>query len=325
MRNCLILFLLLTVFSSSFGQKKFLVVASTSIIYDMAQNIAPEGMELVSLLPVGSDPHLHDPTPEDVRLLSKADLILINGLTLEGWLQKMMANSGSKAPMILTTEGITPITSSQHAGSSDPHAWMDPINAQQYVRNISKAFIQSLPEKKSEIETKTENYLSQLSALNLLVKSQMDSIPLGKRVLITSHDAFHYFGKRYGVEVQSLLGTSTDADVQVQDFARLGKLIQERKIPAIFTESTINPKVLNQIAADNSTKIGGKLFSDSLGDKNSGAGTYIEMIEHNSRTILLGLSGNRNSSDESKSSSKWLLWLVGIGFILGLVFYFFKK
>lgn len=292
--------------------KKPLVVSSASMFSDMAANIGGDLIETATIVPIGGDPHIYEPTPGDVRLLLKASLILQNGLTFEGWIKDLINNSGSTAPVVTITEGITPIVSAQHQNATDPHAWMEPINGKIYALNIKEALIKLLPEKKEQITSQYENYIRQLDELDLYIQENISKIDPSKRILITSHDSFHYYGQRYGVRLESVLGTSTDADVRTSDLMRLNKVIQENNIPVVFIESTINPKLLNQVASDNKISIGGKLYSDSLGDKDSPANTYINMIRYNTDVIVKGLTST-NADDMAvngaRDHSKWFIWL----------------
>jgi ABC-type Zn uptake system ZnuABC Zn-binding protein ZnuA len=313
---------------SLFAQKeKPLVVSTASIFADMVSVIGDTLVESVSVVPIGGDPHIYEPTPRDVRILIQADLIIKNGLTFEGWLTDLINNSGSTAPVATITEGITPITSQAHQNATDPHAWMEPVNGKVYASNIKDALIKILPEHRDQIERQCEQYIRQLDELDQYIRQRINTIPPNKRVLITSHDSFHYYGQRYGIRLESLLGTSTDADVRTSDIMRINKVIKENKIPVVFVESTINPKMLKQVAEDNNISIGGNLYSDSLGDKDSPADTYLNMVRSNTDVIVNGLNTVVSDSDpvKSDSSTKTLMFL-GIGFCLSaLVFYLWRK
>lgn len=308
--------------------KKPFVVSSASMFTDMAANIGGDLIETATIVPIGGDPHIYEPTPGDVRLLLKADLILQNGLTFEGWIKELVQNSGSKATAVTITEGITPIVSEKHQNATDPHAWMEPINGKIYARNIKEALIRLLPEQKSQIVAQYEAYIKQLDDLDKYIQENISKIEPSKRILITSHDSFHYYGKRYGVRLESVLGTSTDADVRTSDLMRLNQVIQENNIPVVFIESTINPKLLNQVASDNKISIGGKLYSDSLGDKDSPADTYINMIRYNTDLIVKGLTSVPASAEEftgPKDHSKWFIWLGVLFFATILVFWLLRR
>jgi len=308
--------------------KKPFVVASASMFSDMAANIGGDLIETATIVPIGGDPHIYEPTPGDVRLLLKADLVLQNGLTFEGWIKELIQNSGSKATAVTITEGITPIVSEKHQNATDPHAWMEPVNGKIYAHNIKEALIRLLPEKESQIISQYEAYIKQLDDLDKYIQENISKIEPSKRILITSHDSFHYYGKRYGVRLESVLGTSTDADVRTSDLMRLNQVIQENNIPVVFIESTINPKLLNQVASDNKISIGGKLYSDSLGDKDSPADTYVNMIRHNTDVIVKGLTSVQTTAEEytgPKDHSKWFIWLGVLFFATILVFWLLRR
>jgi ABC-type Zn uptake system ZnuABC Zn-binding protein ZnuA len=297
---------------SLLAQDKPLVVSSASIFADMASAIGGDLIESVSIVPIGGDPHIYEPTPGDVRLLVKADLILQNGLTFEGWIAELIKNSGSKAAVVTITDGIIPITSEMHQNAVDPHAWMEPINGKVYAHNIKAALLQLLPEHAAQITDQFENYIEQLDALDQYIKDNIAKIDTSKRILITSHDSFHYYGRRYGLRLESVLGTSTDADVRTSDLMRLNEVIRKHKIPVVFIESTINPKLLNQVAADNKISIGGKLYSDSLGEKDSPANTYLNMVRHNTDVIVKGLTSFATSGAEDQKPGKKPVLLIAI-------------
>lgn len=312
---------------------KPVVLATASMWADMAKVIGGELIEVEMIVPVGSDPHLYEPTPGDLRKVHRADLILINGLTFEGWLEKLIQSSESKAMRKILTDGIVPITNPLFKNSTDPHAWMDPVNGKIYASNLTSALIAIDSSHEKEYRFNLNIYLQELDDLHNYISSRVLEIPIEHRVLITSHDAFHYFGNRYGLKVESLMGTSTDADVQTGDFLRVNKLIKDQKIPAIFIESTINPKLMEQISKENKVKIGGKLFADSLGDEGTEAGTYTGMLRANAELIFNALSQRDGSADPDSDNSKsnWsfdsgnLYFFIPLFLLLILAVYFLLK
>ena len=314
--------LLLLLFSTNtWGQKK-LVLGTASIFSDMAKVIGGDLIEVRSIVPIGGDPHTYQPTPSDVQLVSRADLILQNGLTFEGWLNKLIENSGTQATRTLITEGLTPIASAVYENSADPHAWMDPQNGLIYIENIKNALVALLPEEAEVFEFNYQLYAQQIQDLDVQIDSMIQRIDPDKRVLITSHDAFQYFGRRYGLELQSILGISTESEAKTSDVIRLSKVIRERKVPAVFIETTVNPKLLKQIAEDNKVRIGGALFSDSIGDEDSEAPTYLDMLAYNARTITAGLTStpetpSQGLEEEASASNNLILWSVLITILLG--------
>ncbi|MFK8164299.1 MAG: metal ABC transporter solute-binding protein, Zn/Mn family, partial [Lewinella sp.] len=269
-----------------------LVVTSASIFADMTEMIAGGHVRVESVVPIGGDPHIYEPTPSDVQLVSRANLVLINGLTFEGWMNELIENSGTIAETITITEGIGTIASEEYANSSDPHAWMTAANGLIYVRNIRDALIELDPFNRKVYEFNAGVYLQQLEDLDAEIFRQIASIPEKDRILITSHDAFRYYGRHYGIQVEAALGTSTDAEVQTSDVNRLTNIIRDTGVPAIFVESTINPKLIRQIAIDNDVIIGGYLYADSLGEPDTEAGTYLGMLTFNTNTIVQALKGN---------------------------------
>lgn len=312
----------LTTLQAQTDNKKPLIVSTASMFSDIAANIGGDLIETATIVPIGGDPHIYEPTPGDVQLIVKADVILQNGFTFEGWISELIKNSGTKATVVTITEGVSPIVSKKHQNATDPHAWMDPLNGMIYAQNIRNAIRVILPGHTEKINANFETYVKQLEELDIYIRERINLVDTSKRILITSHDSFHYYGNRYGVRLESVLGTSTDADVRTSDLIRLNEIIQKNQIPVVFIESTINPKLLEQVAADNKIKVGGKLYSDSLGDKNSPADTYINMIRQNTDVIVNGLLGTSNeiSADgkTSKSTSKWFI-ILGIVFLAGIL------
>lgn len=291
------------------------VVTTTTILYDITKNLAGDRLEVICLMPVGGDPHIYEPTPADAQKVAKADLIIKNGLYLEGWLNKLISSANPDAASIEAAEGIEAIKSESLHGSPDPHAWMDPNLVKVYVSNITKALIQLDQANKSFYEQNAQDYNRKLSDLDNYIKTSISKIPEQQRVLITTHDAFKYFGRTYGIKVESAMGTSTDAEVQIGDLNKLIKTIKQRKIPAIFVESTINPKLLTQIARDNGISIGGSLFADSIGDEDSAAGTYLAMLMYNVDTISKALSTPPVSSAHAQGND-FIVLIVSVSMLL---------
>ncbi len=298
------------------------VVATTTMIADMARHLAGPHLEVKCLMPVGGDPHLYEPTPSDAVLLTNARLLLRNGLGLEGWLDPMLANTGRPIQLVTVTEGIPPIQGHGAHEAPDPHAWLDVRLSMQYADNIARAFEALDPDHAEDYRAQLMAYRQELEALDRYVREQVASLPPEQRVLVTSHDAFHYFGRAYGFEVDATMGTSTDAEVRTVDIARLDALIQQRGLRAIFVESTVQPKLLEQLAKDHGIAIGGKLYADSLGEPGSGADTYVGMVRHNVQTIVQGLLGKKTAPapGESGDLGPWPFVALGALVLLGVLF-----
>jgi ABC-type Zn uptake system ZnuABC Zn-binding protein ZnuA len=321
-------FLLLGFYSLS-AQDSLNVVATASIFADMAKQIAGDApIRISSIVPIGGDPHMYEPTPADARLAAGADLVLMNGLTFEGWLSELIENSGTNAEIVLITEGITPIQSDRYVNATDPHAWMDALNGLIYLENVYQALVELDPANAEMYAFNYGVYRKQLEDLHTYIETQVASIPEKQRVLITSHDAFRYYGQRYGLRLESVLGVSTDAEVQTSDIVRLNKVISENAVPAVFIETTVNPKLLQQLAKDNDVRIGGTLFSDSIGDADSEAPTYLDMLLFNTNTIVEALSREVETAEpdeaEETSGFPWWYYVIGGILLLGLPFLLFN-
>ncbi len=282
---------------------KFRVLATTSFLADMAQNVAGDYAEVESLMPIGGDPHIYDPVPGDAQKVVDADLIFRNGLHLEGWLDEMLENSGTEAPIVTVTDGVPAIGSQDYVDAYDPHAWMDIRLGLIYIENMKKSLVNMLPGDADSIEANYQRYRAELIELDEFIEAEIARIPPERRVLITSHDAFQYYGRRYGLELASVMGTSTEAEVQVADLLYLKEVIRTKGVSAIYVESTLNPKLIEQVASDEKVIIGGKLFADSLGDKESGADTYLKMLRQNTILIVKGLSVAIGQGIDEKSNA----------------------
>lgn len=309
---------------------KKLVVASASIFADMAENIAGGHVDVKTIVPIGSDPHLYKPSPSDAQLLAKANLILRNELTFEGWLKKLINNSSTEGEIVTVTEGVKPIESLIYENSTDPHAWMDVSNGLIYIKNIKDALVKIDPDNKEVYEINYGVYKQQLEDLDSYIFKAISKIPSNQRILITSHDAFQYYGRRYGVQLESILGISTEAEAQTSDIRRLNEVIRKSKVPAIFIESTINPKMLQQLAKDNNIEIGGELYADSIGEKDSAAPSYYDMLKYNTDVIVKALSRVVEATEveeevvEEEGNSIFVWGLVGLLFV-GAFFFVAKK
>jgi len=315
-----IILLAVFVFSSTIimAQEKLKVVASASIFQDMAMNIGGDKIDAHTIVPIGGDPHLYEPKPSDAALVKSASIILINGLTFEGWVNKLIENSGTDAKVYTITEGVNALQSDTYKNAYDPHAWMDATNGLKYIENIKDALVRNDPENKEYYLKNYESYKTEISELDKYIIDEVKKIPEAKRMLVTSHDAFAYYGRRYGIKLNALKGISTEAETQTSDMVRVAKAIRESGVPAIFVESTINPQVIQQIAKDNNVKIGGELFADSIGDKDSHGPTYLTMLKHNTDVIVKALSQDKMTAtkiDQDNSEKGWMIYLV-IGLVM---------
>jgi ABC-type Zn uptake system ZnuABC Zn-binding protein ZnuA len=268
---------------------KITAVSSITIINDVVRNIGGDKVDSKSICGVGVDPHTYKPKPNDPRLVSESDIVFINGFTLEHWIEEMVRNAGGRKKVVTVTDGLTPMTDEKGYGDPDPHAWFNVQNVKTYAVNIEKAFSEIDKPNEQYYKKNLETYLKKLDSLDTWIKVEMQKIPQEKRVLITSHDAFRYFGKAYGLEVRGLQGISTEAKAQTEDVKKIIDLMKERKLSSVFIETSVNPKLLEEISRETGAKVGGTLYSDSVGDDGTFEGTYIGAVTHNVNAIVNAL------------------------------------
>ncbi|MGO4671405.1 metal ABC transporter substrate-binding protein [Bosea sp. 2YAB26] len=279
------------------AQEKLPVVASFSILGDFAREIGGERVAVTILVGPDGDAHVYSPTPADAKSVAAAKLVLINGLKFEGWLSRLIKSSGTSATVVTATRAISPLKlqdddhdhgksgGHDHAGGDDPHAWQSVVNARLYVANIRDALSAADPAGKVAYEANAAAYLGKLDGLQGEIQAAVARIPVDRRKAITSHDAFGYFVRAYGIEFVAPQGVSTEAEASARDVARIIRQVKAQKIPAVFLENITNPRLIEQIARETGAKIGGRLYSDALSTASGPAGTYIEMMRHNIRQI----------------------------------------
>lgn len=316
-KNILGLVFSIIVVATSFASEPIQVLSSASMFADMAATIGGDKVEVGSIVPIGGDPHLYDPSPSDVQNVLNADIILVNGLTFEGWIAKLIKNSGTKATVKTITEGVEAIGSTDYENAFDPHAWMAADNGLIYIANILEVLQSVAPEHAEYFQKNYDKYKLEIEATDAYIEEKISQISEAQRVLITSHDAFAYFGKRYGMKLNAIKGISTEEQTQTSDVMRVIDVIKRSKVPAIFIESTINPKMMQQIAKDTGVKVGGELYADSLGPKGSQGDTYIKMLRHNTDVIHGALSQELNTVTKIDADTKGIS--AGVYILLALV------
>ena len=268
---------------------KIKAVSTITIISDVVKNIGKDKVDAISICGVGIDPHTYKSKPDDVKEISKSEIVFTNGFTLEHWIEEIIHNSGGNKAVITVTNGVTPLTDETGHGDPDPHAWFNVLNVKVYADNIAKGLSDIDPANKDYYKKNAEEYKAKLDELDSWIKTEIAKIPQDKRVLITSHDAFRYFGKAYGLDVRGLQGISTEAKIRTEDVAKLIDLIKEKKLKSVFIETSVNPKVLEQISSETGATVGGTLFSDSIGNEGTPEGEYIGAVKHNVNAIVNAL------------------------------------
>ncbi len=275
------------------------VVCTTGMVADVARQVAGERAEVITLMGEGVDPHLYKPTRADIDKIMSADLVLYNGLSLEGKFTDVFVRAAGGRLVAAVTELLSEgelLEPEQLQGYYDPHVWMDPIAWASVVTVIRDKLIELDPAGKAEYEANAEAYSRRLNDLDEYIRRSIDTVSEDRRVLVTAHDAFNYFGRRYGFEVIGIQGLSTESEAGVRDIERLVGLLVERNIPAVFVESTVARRNVQALvdgarARGHQVVIGGSLFSDAMGKPGTHEGTYIGMIDHNVTTIVRALGG----------------------------------
>ncbi len=273
------------------------ITATTGMIADAAQQIGGSHVQVTGLMGPGVDPHMYKASQGDIRKLDDADLVLYNGLHLEGSMTKILDKMSRSRHVVAVTERIDPALlrqSDEYANEHDPHIWFDVSLWSQAVERTRDAIIEADPQHEAVYRSNTQAYLQQLEALHREVQQQIAMIPASGRVLITAHDAFGYYGEAYGLEVRGLQGLSTASEYGSRDVAELRNMLVERQIKAVFAESSIPARAMEAVIAGaagqgHTVKLGGELYSDALGAPDGEAGTYINMVRHNTNTIVEAL------------------------------------
>ncbi len=270
------------------AEKKVKVVASFSILGDMTKNVGGDRVEVTSLVGPNGDAHVYEPTPADAKAVASAGMVVVNGLGMEGWMDRLIKTSGYKGPVVVATKGIKPreMTAEEEPGAKpehkiDPHAWQKLPNGQMYVENIAKELSSVDPAGASIYQANADAYKAKLAELDKWVKTEFAGVPPPKRRMITSHDAFGYFGAAYGVTILSPMGFSTESEPAAGGVAKLIKQIRKEKITAVFIENMSDPRLVEQIGKESGVTLGGELYSDALSKPDGPAPTYIDMFKNN--------------------------------------------
>ncbi|MHB0775169.1 metal ABC transporter substrate-binding protein [Halomonas sp. WWR20] len=282
------------------------VVASFSILGDMVEQVGGEHVTVNTLVGAEGDAHVYSPSPSDAQALAKADLVVINGLQFEGWMERLIDASGYTGPRVVASQGVEPLAFEEgedehhehehehddheshehHAhdmhdhGGTDPHAWQDLQRGEQYVRNIRDGLIDADPAHADAYRANAAEYLEEIHALDAEIRERLSAIPPQRRTIITGHDAFGYFSNAYNLEFLAPVGISTEAEPSAADMAQLIRQIRERDVRALFLESMGNPGMIEQLREETGVAIGGTLYADTLA-KQGEASTYLGMFRHN--------------------------------------------
>jgi zinc/manganese transport system substrate-binding protein len=295
---------------------KLKVVATFSILGDLASEIGGDHVEVRTLVGPNGDAHTFEPSPADAKAMGGAAVLVENGLGLEGWLGRLITVSGFKGEKVIATEGVKPIawTGAEeeeghdkaeaghdghdhaahegHSHSVDPHAWQNPLNGVLYVQNIVAGLSAADPENAADYKAKGDQLVGALQAIDAGFKAEFAKVPAERRKLVTSHDAFGYFAAAYGIQFVAPEGVSTESEASAADVAKIIRQIKAEKIQSLFAENITDPRLLNQIARETGVSIGGELFSDALSPPDGPAPTYLKMFENNGAKLLAAMTAN---------------------------------
>jgi zinc/manganese transport system substrate-binding protein/manganese/iron transport system substrate-binding protein len=270
---------------------KLKVVATTTQIGSMAQSVAGDLADVRSILTPGADPHVFEPRPSDVTAISMANVVFKNGVGLDDWMDKIIRNAGGQRPLVDVSKGVPVRKGDKEEPNGDPHIWFSVPNAITMTTNIRDALVQADPSHAGTYNANTAAYVSKLRDLDKYIMDQVATVPPGQRKMVTNHDAFGYYIDRYGLTfVGSIIPSmSTDAEPSAQDVAGLIQKIKAENVKAIFLESSINPKLAQQIAQEANVKVVDTLYGDSLGEQGTPGATYEGMMRYNTDTIVSAL------------------------------------
>ena len=270
---------------------KLKAVASISIIGDLVKNVGGDRVDVATLVGPNSDAHVFSPTPADAKTLGTAKIVFVNGMGLEGWMTRLVAVSGAKIAPVVVTTGVKPRQAEEDSHHAvDPHAWQSVANAKIYVANIRDGLKTNDPAGDATYDANAKAYLERLDALEREVRETIEKIPPDHRKIITTHDAFGYFGAAYGVEFIAPTGVSSDTEPSARDIAQIITQIRRQKIPAVFLENISDPRMMQQIARETGARVGGTLYSDALSGANGPAATYVDMMRSNVRELAAALT-----------------------------------
>jgi manganese/zinc/iron transport system substrate-binding protein len=276
-----------------------LVVATTSIVADLVRRIGGDDVDVAALMGAGVDPHMYKASEGDVRRLDGAALVIQSGLHLEGKMSEVLEKLSRRKRVVAVGEAVPEQdrrAPPEFAGQYDPHIWFDVSLWTHGIEPVTQALGELLPRRRADFEQRAAGYRAELQALDAWVQARIATIPSERRVLITAHDAFGYFGRRYAIKVVGIQGISTATEAGLGDMQRVVDLVVERRIPAIFVESSVPHRSIEAVQAacrqrGHEVKIGGELFSDSLGPADEESGTYVGMVRRNVETIVTALAG----------------------------------
>lgn len=277
------------------ASERLKIVTSFSILEDIVRQIAGDQVSVQSIVGTDADAHTYSPRPDDARIIAAADLIIVNGLGLEGWLDRLIAASGAGAPIVVASTDVIPLDGhddDHDHGGVDPHAWQAVANVRHYVETIRTALCDAAPGQCTFFTEGAKKYDQRLRVLDSEIHAAIRAVPVDRRRVFTSHSSLEYFEDAYGVTFTAPQGVSTESEASARDVARLIRQIRAEEIRAVFMENITDPRLLEQIARETDAVVLGPIYSDALSGPDGPAGTYIDMMRHNLKLLAKGMAGS---------------------------------
>ncbi|HEX3209476.1 MAG TPA: metal ABC transporter substrate-binding protein [Geminicoccaceae bacterium] len=271
---------------------KLKVVATITILGDMVRQVGGPDVAVTTLVGPDGDAHAYEPTPADAKALSAADLVVVNGLGLEGWMDRLVQASGYRGAIVVASQGVNPRYIDEGGRTvTDPHAWQDLKNGHRYVVNIESALAGVDPAHAADYQAAGKSYLTAIDAMDSHIRSEIAEVPPERRKVVSSHDGFGYFGQTYGVEFVAPQGISEDAEPSAADLKKLIDQIRSEHIKVLFFENALSPRLVEQIGRETGAVVGGTLYADALSPPDGPAPTYLDMFRHNLPLLKAAMLG----------------------------------
>ncbi len=278
-------------FASPLSAAELKAVASFTVLADVVKQVGGNHVTVTSLVKPDGDPHEFEPSPSDAKSLKAADVVFVSGLGLEGWMDRLISASGYKGTPVNVSEGIKTRSMEEDGKTvTDPHVWNSPVNVKIWVQNIETTLSAADPADKADFKANAEAYLKTLDDLNTFAHAKFDSIPEDRRKVLTSHDAFGYFGREYKVTFLSPLGVSTETEASAGDVAKLIEQIKTEHVKTYFFENSNDPRLVKQVAKATGAQPGGELYVESLSKAKGPAPTYEKMFRYNVEQIATAMN-----------------------------------
>ncbi len=269
------------------------VVASFSVLADMVGEIGGDEVAVAALVPPDGDAHTYEPRPSDLRAIQAAKLLVTNGLGLDAWMDRLIRTAGGSIERVVASAGVTPRRMSEGGRQVlDPHAWQDPRNGVLYARAIIEGLIRAVPDRAGLIRVQGGRYVAAIQDTDGWIERTLAPVPAAKRKIITSHDAFGYYGARYGIEFHAAQGIDTETEPSARNIARLAAQIRREHIRAVFVENMTDPRIARALAREAGAVVGGTVYSDALSPPGGPADTYLAMFRHNTTLFAAAMAAN---------------------------------